>query len=89
MFIFCIVRSKKVILNVSGLQMWQMQHLLKIIYFSANFTRIMILTVIPYQIFLTLPHKDGSTVRSEFAYYVPRLAPSTVPYHRTVLQFNF
>ena len=62
MFIFCIVRNKKVILNVSGLQMWQMQHLSKIIYFSANFTIIMILTVIPYQIFLTLPHKDDSTV---------------------------
>ena len=31
--------------------------------------------------------KDGSTVRSEFAYYVPRTFNRTVPAYRTSVQF--
>ena len=31
--------------------------------------------------------KDGSTVRSEFAYYVPRIFNRTVPAYRTSVQF--
>ena len=31
--------------------------------------------------------KDGRTVRSEFAYYVPRTLNRTVPVHRTSVQF--
>ena len=31
--------------------------------------------------------KDGSTVRSEFAYYIPRTLNRTVPAYRTSIQF--
>ena len=31
--------------------------------------------------------KDGSTVRSEFAYYIPRTFNRTVPAYRTSVQF--
>ena len=32
-------------------------------------------------------NKDGSTVRSEFAYYLPRTLNSTVPAYHTSVQF--
>ena len=40
-----------------------------------------------YYVLTQVTNKDGSTVRSEFAYYVPRTLNRTVPAYRTSVQF--
>ena len=59
-----------------------------ILYLSHKKSKIKITSIFEDDVIMhVMSSKDGSTVRSEFAYYVPRTLNRTIPAYRTSVQF--